>query len=118
MGCPSNAAVLRWGPPPTLLQRLCALPLRYFTEQRQRAVLMPTLLAATCGGAHEGGHNLRVLALEMAPAALAQYLDDQPPEQQGPQQQLLGRFALQARFPRALWPEAREQLAAAEALAA
>ncbi|CAM9199997.1 unnamed protein product, partial [Hapterophycus canaliculatus] len=36
---------LHQGPTPTVLQRLCNLPFRYFSEPRHRSALLPTLIS-------------------------------------------------------------------------
>ena len=105
--CSSNAAILRWGPPPTLLQRLVALPLTYFTNTASRHVLFPTLLAACVTGPADDGHNLRVVGRELALSAFAEYLDELEHGQSAVPD---GRFAPSTRFGQDMWPHARAAL--------
>jgi len=103
----NNAAILRWGPPPTLLQRLVALPLRYFTDTACRHVLLPTLLAACVTGPADDGHNLQVVAQDLALSALEEYLDELDGAQSTVPQ---GRFAPSSRFGHDMWAHAKTLL--------
>jgi hypothetical protein len=105
--CSANAAILRWGPPPTLLQRLVALPLKYFTDTASRHVLFPTLLAASVTGPADDGHNLRVVGMDLALSAFTEYLDEL---EQGQSAMPDGRFAPSSRFGPDMWPHARAAL--------
>ena len=105
--CSANAAILRWGPPPTLLQRLVALPLTYFTDTASRHILFPTLLAASVTGPSDDGHNLRVVGRELALSAFAEYLDEMEHGQSATPD---GRFAPSSRFGQDMWPHARAAL--------
>jgi hypothetical protein len=107
---PGGRAALRWGPPPTLLQRAAALPLPFFAPgSRGAAALFPALLAAITGDAH----NAQLLRADVALPTLRAFLQDemQRPTPTPP----LQRFALRARFPPEEWPDALAQLDAAEA---
>ena len=60
-----HAEMLRWGPPPTPLQRLVTLPFRYFTQHPYTAVLLPTLLAACAADAGNAEVVLKHVSKDM-----------------------------------------------------
>ena len=68
---PSHAQMLRWGPPPTPIQRLATLPFRYFSQHPYTAVLMPTLVAACAADAS----NLAIVTKHCAPELLLAFVD-------------------------------------------
>ena len=110
VGDPGGRAALRWGPPPTLLQRAAALPLPFFAAgSRGAAALFPALLAAVTGDAH----NAALLRADVALPQLRAFLADEAARPPPPPP--LSRFALRARFPPEEWADAMAQLLAAEA---
>lgn len=56
---------------PTVLQQLCALPMRFFTDARLRSFLMPTLIACT----YDNAAARAVLELECSSALLSSFLE-------------------------------------------
>jgi len=68
---PSHAQMLRWGPPPTPIQRLATLPFRYFSQHPYTAVLMPTLVAACAADAS----NLAIVTKHCSPELLLSFLE-------------------------------------------
>lgn len=65
-----NQEALHWGRRPTPLQRLCALPFRYFSDERKVSVLFPTLIAAC----YKNDRALAVLKEEMDLSLLRDFL--------------------------------------------
>ncbi|CAL8068491.1 unnamed protein product [Calicophoron daubneyi] len=69
---PDNQTSLQAGPPPTLLQRLVALPFHYFSQRPLTDVLYPTLIACC----YQHTSNLIVLEAELSPTLLANYIEE------------------------------------------
>ncbi len=67
----THAQLLRWGPPPTPLQRLATLPFRYFSQHPYTAVLLPTLVTACAADSA----NLAIVAQHCSPELLLSFLD-------------------------------------------
>lgn len=84
------------GRSPTLLQRLCSLPIQYFTDPRCKQVLMPTLISI-CYDNHPNKDILeKEMSTQMVVAFIRSYTHAIDP-----------RFAFAKRFP----TELREQAA-------
>ncbi|KAF7255113.1 hypothetical protein EG68_09445, partial [Paragonimus skrjabini miyazakii] len=66
-----NQTSLQSGPPPTLLQRLVALPFDYFSQRPLTDLLYPTLIACC----YRNSDNLAVLEAELNPSLLANYIE-------------------------------------------
>ncbi|KAF8565293.1 hypothetical protein P879_10348 [Paragonimus westermani] len=69
---PDNQTSLQSGPPPTLLQRLVALPFDYFSQRPLTDLLYPTLIACC----YQNSNNLAVLEAELNPSLLANYIEE------------------------------------------
>ncbi|KER27266.1 hypothetical protein T265_13829, partial [Opisthorchis viverrini] len=67
-----NQTSLQTGPPPTLLQRLVALPFDYFSQRPLTDILYPTLIAFC----YEHPTNSAVLEAELSPTLLANYIEE------------------------------------------
>ncbi|KAF5401264.1 hypothetical protein PHET_05255 [Paragonimus heterotremus] len=67
-----NQTSLQSGPPPTLLQRLVALPFDYFSQRPLTDLLYPTLIAFC----YRNSDNLAVLEAELNPSLLANYIEE------------------------------------------
>lgn len=67
---PDNQVVVQSGRHPTVLQKLCQLPFRYFSDPRLIRVLFPSLIAA-CYNNHQ---NRTALEQEMTCALLATFI--------------------------------------------
>ena len=66
-----NQSTLLWGKSPhTTLERICSLPFRYFNEPAYKMILFPALIAAC----YENETNTRLMATELSPKLLAQFL--------------------------------------------
>lgn len=107
---PRTQQRLSYGRPPTVLMRLCTLPMRFFTHATDKAVLLPTLIAI----AYKDHDNKRILHSEVSPALLVGYLErhltalEQATRsgQQIPQETRI----LSLRLPAGMWPEMIEYL--------
>lgn len=71
LGQPLIQQRLSCGRPPTVLMRLCSLPMRFFSDNNDKAVLLPTLIASI----HANDVNKRILLGELSPALLVGYLE-------------------------------------------
>ncbi|XP_074174278.1 S phase cyclin A-associated protein in the endoplasmic reticulum isoform X10 [Rhinolophus sinicus] len=69
---PDNQVIVQSGRHPTVLQKLCQLPFRYFSDPRLIRVLFPSLIAA-CYNNHQ---NKTALEQEMTCALLATFIQD------------------------------------------
>nr|XP_019606780.1 PREDICTED: S phase cyclin A-associated protein in the endoplasmic reticulum isoform X4 [Rhinolophus sinicus] len=69
---PDNQVIIQSGRHPTVLQKLCQLPFRYFSDPRLIRVLFPSLIAA-CYNNHQ---NKTALEQEMTCALLATFIQD------------------------------------------
>ncbi|TGZ64767.1 hypothetical protein CRM22_006209 [Opisthorchis felineus] len=67
-----NQTSLQSGPPPTLLQRLVALPFDYFSQRPLTDILYPTLIAFC----YEHPTNSAVLEADLSPTLLANYIEE------------------------------------------
>jgi hypothetical protein len=106
-------AVFRWGQSPTLLQRLCNLPLFFFIDDAGKRVLLPTLMAVC----FRNEANKRVMLAELNKKILLDYLRVEVAAHKKLQQQQQHKtataakpkpnaFALTQRFPARLFAEA------------
>ena len=66
-----NQSIVQSGHQPSILQQLCNLPFRYFSEPDLKAVLFPSLIAAC----HQNEENLAILAEEMSYELLKQFME-------------------------------------------
>lgn len=71
LGQPAIQERLSYGRPPTVLVRLCALPMRFFSDSNDKAILLPTLIAAVYGN----DVNKKILFDELSPTLLISYLE-------------------------------------------
>ncbi|KAM5206524.1 S phase cyclin A-associated protein in the endoplasmic reticulum isoform 7-T15 [Hipposideros larvatus] len=111
---PDNQVVVQSGRHPTVLQKLCQLPFRYFSDPRLIRVLFPSLIAAC----YNNRQNKTALEQEMACALLATFIQDfaQTPAQADnqsyqPKGKCLGSqdyLELANRFPQQAWEDARQ----------
>lgn len=111
---PDNQVVVQSGRHPTVLQKLCQLPFRYFSDPRLIRVLFPSLIAA-CYNNHQ---NRTALEQEMTCALLATFIQDfaqtagQADNQSyQPKGKCLGSqdyLELANRFPQQAWEDARQ----------
>lgn len=62
---------MSYGRPPTVLMRLCGLPMRFFSQVNDKAVLLPTLICM----AFMNDDNKRIIHSEMSPALLVRYVE-------------------------------------------
>lgn len=99
--CEKNQDTLHWGPAPTLLMRLCSLPFRYFSEERHKHALFPTLLAVC----FRNPRNHQVVAADVSTDLLVQYLEKASAGDGD------ASSALACRFPQELWGPAIDSLA-------
>ena len=60
------------GTPPTILQQLCNLPFKYFSDKRLMEILYPTLICCC----YENEKNKSVLTTEISSDLLANYIDE------------------------------------------
>ncbi|KAL0489884.1 S phase cyclin A-associated ER protein [Acrasis kona] len=82
----------------SLLQRLCSLPIQYFTDPRYKQVLMPTLVCIC----YENNDNKDILECEMSTDMLVSFIKNYDPGQD-----FDARFSFSKRFP----PDLREKAA-------
>jgi hypothetical protein len=69
-----NQEVMLWGKAPaTPIQKLCALPIQYFTEQKYKDILFPTLVAVC----YENKNNTQVMQQEMSTMPLVEFIKEQ-----------------------------------------
>lgn len=115
LGHGANQDSLHWGlSPPTLLERLARLPVRYFTDAAGKAVLLPTLIAA-CAGSDA---NRAVVARELSGAVLAGFIADAVAHESSSHggvgtggEGALAAAQLRRRFPRDQWEAAAASFA-------
>ena len=86
---------LAWGTSPTLLQRLCRLPFRYFSHPRCRLALLPTLIIGAVGSAAV----LEVIRRELSPTLLTDFVREATASPAS-----AAAVELRARFDESLWP--------------
>ena len=67
----TRQAILQSGQRPTILQQLCSLPFEYFSDERLKGILFPTLIS--CCFDHES--NRGILEQEMSPLMLSSFLE-------------------------------------------
>lgn len=111
---PDNQVVVQSGRHPTVLQKLCQLPFRYFSDPRLIRVLFPSLIAAC----YNNRQNKTALEQEMACALLATFIQDfaqNPAQADNQSYQPKGKclssqdyLELANRFPQQAWEDARQ----------
>lgn len=67
---PLSQVIVQSGRHPTVLQQLCQLPFRYFSDPRLVKVLFPSLIAAC----YNNGQNKVILEQEMSCVLLAAFI--------------------------------------------
>lgn len=69
-----NQEVMLWGKSPqTPIQKLCALPIQYFTEPKYKHILFPTLVTIC----YENKNNTHVMQQEMSTLPLVEFIKEQ-----------------------------------------
>lgn len=111
---PDNQVIVQSGRHPTVLQQLCQLPFRYFSDPRLVKVLFPSLIAAC----YNNGQNKVILEQEMSCVLLAAFIQDfaqnhgqaahQPYQPKGKGFGSQDYLELANRFPQQAWEEARQ----------
>uniref|UniRef100_A0A672ICV0 C2H2-type domain-containing protein n=1 Tax=Salarias fasciatus TaxID=181472 RepID=A0A672ICV0_SALFA len=97
---PDNQVIVQSGRQPSVLQKLCQLPFRYFSHARLIRVLFPTLISAC----YNNPHNKVILQQEMSCLLLATFI--QVNAGTPPVSQPLDYCELSNRFPRDQWDSA------------
>ena len=117
----ANQDVLQWGRSPTILQKLARVPFAYFSDPSLKPILFGTLVAATFAN----DRSRALLSSEMSLDLLREYVRGERERHAEAAKAAEGggardggrvgggggRFALRARFPVALWPEAEDYYA-------
>ncbi|ELK27600.1 S phase cyclin A-associated protein in the endoplasmic reticulum, partial [Myotis davidii] len=111
---PLSQVIVQSGRHPTVLQQLCQLPFRYFSDPRLVKVLFPSLIAAC----YNNGQNKVILEQEMSCVLLAAFIQDfaqnhgqaahQPYQPKGKCLGSQDYLELANRFPQQAWEEARQ----------
>jgi hypothetical protein len=121
--CPENQNFFSSGTPPSLLVRLCNLPIHFFTEARSvcpcgllshpslppslshrlKQVIFPTLIAFC----FENDSNLAILRTELSPTLLSAFLRDALAKRSN----ALDEAEIAPRFPPPLWEKGIEYFA-------
>uniref|UniRef100_A0A672IDM3 C2H2-type domain-containing protein n=1 Tax=Salarias fasciatus TaxID=181472 RepID=A0A672IDM3_SALFA len=100
---PDNQVIVQSGRQPSVLQKLCQLPFRYFSHARLIRVLFPTLISAC----YNNPHNKVILQQEMSCLLLATFIQDcAANEKESEISQPLDYCELSNRFPRDQWDSA------------
>ncbi|XP_029951545.1 S phase cyclin A-associated protein in the endoplasmic reticulum isoform X1 [Salarias fasciatus] len=106
---PDNQVIVQSGRQPSVLQKLCQLPFRYFSHARLIRVLFPTLISAC----YNNPHNKVILQQEMSCLLLATFIQDCAANEKESESktnktvsQPLDYCELSNRFPRDQWDSA------------
>ena len=89
---------LHWGSHPTPLQRLCNLPFRFFSQEKDKNILFPTLISIC----HQDVRNRSVVEDEISKEMLYEFIDSR---MKGDEDDAAHESFL-IRFPKKLWKEA------------
>ena len=102
-----NQLFIQSGRPPSLLQQLCTLPFKYFSDQKLKNILFPTVICIC----YKNTENMRIVAQDVNPTLLAIYIEDlmkvDPSSAPVVIDDMDQRSMLDLRFPRAAWDEAK-----------
>ena len=71
LSCQKNQESLNWGTQTTALQRICSLPFRFFSEEANKHVLFPTLIAVC----YENKRNTSVVEQELSVDMIVEYIE-------------------------------------------
>lgn len=71
LNCQKNQESLNWGTQPTALQRICSLPFRFFSEEANKQVLFPTLIAVC----YDNQRNTSVVEQELSVDMIVDYIE-------------------------------------------
>ncbi|XP_071388250.1 S phase cyclin A-associated protein in the endoplasmic reticulum isoform X2 [Centroberyx affinis] len=106
---PDNQVIVQSGRQPSVLQKLCQLPFRYFSHPRLIRVLFPSLISAC----YNNPQNKVILQQEMSCVLLATFIQDCASSEKDPHNkakqgasQPLDYCELSNRFPRDQWDSA------------
>ncbi|XP_021362165.1 S phase cyclin A-associated protein in the endoplasmic reticulum-like isoform X2 [Mizuhopecten yessoensis] len=70
--CPDNQVVIQSGQPPTILQQMCSLPFKYFSDPRLTNVLFPTLISSC----YNNQSNRQILEQELSCMLLSNFIEE------------------------------------------
>ncbi|UXI19061.1 26S proteasome non-ATPase regulatory subunit 6 [Sarcoptes scabiei] len=107
---PDNQTLLQSGQRPTVVQQLCALPFEYFSDEKYKQILLPTLIVCC----FHNEDNLYFLKQEMSTELISKFIDQMIVLSQIDQLDLnknrniiSEKLVLQMRFPKQKWIEAK-----------
>nr|XP_027198595.1 S phase cyclin A-associated protein in the endoplasmic reticulum-like isoform X2 [Dermatophagoides pteronyssinus] len=106
-----NQTLLQSGQRPTVVQQLCSLPFDYFSDNRLKQILFPTLIVCC----FNNDDNLNILKQEMSTTMLSKFIDQEIMNSQLDQLEndrrqnniIAKKWSLPIRFPKHKWIEAK-----------
>ncbi|KAH7642290.1 S phase cyclin A-associated protein in the endoplasmic reticulum [Dermatophagoides farinae] len=106
-----NQTLLQSGQRPTVVQQLCSLPFDYFSDNRLKQILFPTLIVCC----YNNNDNLNILKQEMSTTMLSKFIDqeivnnqlDQLDSDRRENNIISKKWSLTIRFPKHKWIEAK-----------
>jgi len=93
-----NQDIIQWGHSPSIIQRTCNLPFQYFSDDKLKQIVFPTLISMCYGNSHAKG----ILQQEMSGDLIVQFIKNERNREELVKD-LSSCFYFKNRFPRQLW---------------